>query len=133
MKSGKTHQDGWPALTDTAALALTPARAKLASVNLCKLSTALHLLVLHPVSRVLWLPKRNGWSYLTCFVQSRGCLWCCVKISNTEMLNILQRIYSDYRTFFNVDYSQLEQKLSVHFQHRPPRKVRLYLSLLARL
>jgi len=32
-----------------------------------------------------------------------------------------------------MDHSQLEQKLSVNFQHGPPRKVRLYLSVLARL
>lgn len=56
-----------------------------------------------------------------------------MKISNTEMLNVLQSIYSDYRIFFNMDHSQLEQKNIVNIQHRPPRKVKLYLSVLARL
>lgn len=79
---GRTHQAGPPAPIDTAC-----AKPPSPTANLYKLLTVLHLQVPHPVSQVLWLS--------VCLAQSRGCLPCCVEISNTEMLNILQSIHSD--------------------------------------
>lgn len=79
---GRTHQAGSPTPTDIAC-----AKAPSPTANPYKLHTALHLQVPQSVSQVLWLS--------VCLAQSRGCLPCCVEISNTEMLNVLQSTYSD--------------------------------------
>lgn len=115
-----------PALTMPPHLVVPRQSSPSPPVHLQRLSTApCAAPALGTASRLQTLP----WGFCT---EQSGCLWCWVKISNADALSVLQSIDFDYRMLFNVHPSQPEQKISVNFQQGPPRKVKVYLSVLAR-